>query len=58
MTKTAIVANVMSISSFALTFQRRFCEKPLLKTTLPNVLRVVYTVKQSCCEIPNKNCMK
>ena len=55
MAKSAIVANFMSISSFALTFQRSFYEKRLLKTTLRNVLHALYTVKQSCCEIPNKN---
>ena len=48
----------MFISPFALTFQRSFCEKPLLKTALRNLLRVVYTVKQSCGDVTNKNCLK
>ena len=47
MAKSAIAADFMSISPFALTFQRSFCEKPLLKTALRNVLRVVYALKQS-----------
>ena len=49
----------MSISPFPFTFQKSFCEKPFLKTTLHDtVLCHVYVVKQSCGKIPNKNCLK
>ena len=49
------ITSFLYISSFAFTFQRSFCEKPLIKTTLCHVLRQAYAMNQSCGKIQNKN---
>ena len=57
--KSFIFSNLFPVlSSFAFTLHKGFRERPLFKTTFCDVLRHVYTVKQTFRKIPDKNCPK